>query len=234
MPTLRQLIFAMRDPVSGGRATRDIGFSDRLIADKIRESKNELLYEMTYDKYGRKVAEINPTYMQDLGILTLETVDIADSPDVTFGDLVKKVVLPKWVDLPDDAGLQFFGYMDKVRAIYLPNLNYGELDNYQQYPVAVQGRIMGTNQDGVVVYLYGKDIDELCYINVRMIADNPETATIHYADGTKDCFDWDKTVYPFPTWMEGQLKSRVIQKLFGETAQLPDDNKDDEIRNAVN
>ena len=58
---------------------------------------------------------IDPQLVQDLGVVPLEEVDQADSdcPEVEWGCTIKKVKMPKLVDLPYNRGIVFVGKIDK-------------------------------------------------------------------------------------------------------------------------
>lgn len=225
MPTAREIVYNIRNTANGGRSNRDVGFTDRQLLFAFRVCRNAMIPALYWDQYGKKRDEINPQWAQDLGVIPLTEVDMADSPIVTWGEVVKKVVIPKTLDLPQNAGLVFFGRTDKQTHIQIPDVAQGSYDKFRQY--RPKDDIYGA-QMGDVMYLYGENVDRLCYVNIRIIADDPTKVNYYDTSGSPTCFDWDTTPYPVPTGIEQQIYEMVWQKYILMGVQLPKDDADDE------
>lgn len=240
MSTLKQMTYNVRNPNSGGQSHRALTATDRQIQFWLKEGRNFLMYA---DAKKQGFAPI--TWEQDMGCVTLSKVDQADCPSREWGDLVKKVVIPRVLDLPDNGGVTFFGLIDKRTRIYLPNQQWGELDDHMPYKKKkwYEAALIGNT-----VYLYpskkeGDDffnheartaLLKLCSVNIRVIAEDPTLVQTCKGEGFEaKCFDDETDCYPIPPHLEGALYTYVDQHYINPKSQQPQDTKNDELKQTL-
>ena len=234
MITANEIVYNIRNAPAGGRSNRDRGFSNRQLLFAFRACRNKLLIARYFTQSGKQRPDINPQYQQDMGVVPLIDCDITDNQRIKWNVPVKKVVIPKVVDLPRNKGIAFFGRIDKITPIYLPDVSMGFLDNHVQYK---QRNGILAEQIGDTIYLRPQteqDIQDVpCFVNIRVIADKPEEVPYYNEDGTLTCFDWDKTPYPIDTMIEQDCYDMVWQEYIFINAKIPDDNANDEIKGTL-
>lgn len=232
MATLNEMTFNIRNTPQGGRSHRAKGFSDRHIWFMIRACRAAILHE----EYLR-TREVLPQWEQDLGCVTLTTVDQADCPSKEWGEVVKMAVIPRLLDLNDgnkvvseNPSLTFFGLIDKRTTIYLPSGNYGVLDDHVPFKPVHERKAMMIGQK---IYVHGKDITKLCVVNIRGVWYDPTLTTSCAGEGMEvRCFDTNKDCYPFPPHLEQMLYDMVWDRYIMK-GQLPEDVTNDERRQAL-
>lgn len=228
MPTLNQIVFNFRNTLSGGKPTRDRGFSDRQIAYIASICRNFLVYADVKNKPNQ---EPNNQYEQDLGCVDLATIDQADCAKYDWGVDVKKVVIPPILDLPENGGLTFFGLVDKRTRIYVPAIQYGSLDNYLPFK---KKNNMVAYMIGETIYIIGAGAENLCAVNVRGIFVDPTLVNTYGATGfTPRCFNWDTDNYPIPAHLEQAMYDMMFQKYVQIMGSAPEDVKNDELKESV-
>lgn len=227
MPSANQVIFQFRNLLSGGKPTRDRGFSNRQILYIASVCRNFLVYS---DVKKSPNQEPNVQFEQDFGCISLEKVDASECSGYNWGEDVSKVILPPLLDLPNNAGLTFFGLINKRTRIYIPDLQYGDLDDY--VPFKKKNRMFGY-MIGRTVYVIGAGAENLCVINARGIAADPTLVNTFGSDLVPRCFDMDNDYYPIPAHLEDGMYQMMLQKYADIMAKAPQDVKNDELREAV-
>lgn len=236
MSTLKELIYNVRNPNSGGRGNRALTVTDRQIAFWIKEARAAIL-----NQYGlrEKNKGIDLDWEQDLGCVTLHKVDQADCAKFEWGDMVK------YADIPATNFITFFGLIDKRTVINLPEQNFGSLNDFLPYKKKnfYEGQRIGTR-----IYIYPAMLEnsvlhnaqartavsKLCTVNIRGVWDDPTLVEMCGADGIeKVCFDWDTTCYPFPAAFEGQLYAYINKNYIFPQVQFPQDVTNDELKQSV-
>ena len=220
--TLAQIVSNIRNTPDGGRAQRARRYSDKQIKLWVRETKNTLIYRDV-----KQNGEPSPQWVMDLGCVPLTTVDQADCPNAEWGEDVKKLVLPKVIDLPNNAGVYFFGLIDKKTRIYLPDGNYGDLDDYVPFQAnnKRQAQQIGNN-----IYLYGKDITKLCWVNLQLIPDDPTEVTLCASENVEPrCYDPNVDCYPIPSHLEGVLYDMIFARYIDIAAKVKQDITNNEL-----
>lgn len=216
MATLNEHIYNIRNTPDKGKSSRSKNYSDRQIAFWLNAVR-KFLFTKIVEK-----SVVLPSYETDLGCITLQTVDQADCPAFIWGDDVKKAVIPEIMDIQGNKGLTFFGLIDKRTRIYVPDQQFGSLDDFNQYPPKMIGYMIGKDT------IYLKGAAKLCVVNVRGIFDDPTLTSYYDEQGIEYCFDWDKTHYPIPSDMEQTMYDLVFEKYIMKFAGAPMDTKNDE------
>jgi len=239
MATLKQHIYNVRNPNSGGRSHRALAASDRQIAFWIKEARNFLMYA------DARKQEYTPVgWEQDLGCVSLTKVDQADCPNKEWGETVKKIVIPRVLDLPNNGGITFFGLIDKRTRIYLPDTNYGHYDDFLPFK---KSAFYEASQIGSTIYVVPslnqntvhnaraiEAVKKLCVVNVRVIAEDPTLINTCASDGvTITCFDEDTDCYPIPPHLEGAVYTYIDQHYINPKATYPEDTINDERKQTL-
>lgn len=228
MPTLRQIIFNFRNPASGGKSTRDRGLSDRQIAYIAQICRAKLIGEFVV----KTTTQESPVqFEQDLGCVTLTDADAADCASINWNGQIKKVKIPPILDLPQNGGLTFFGLIDKRTRIYLPDMQYGDLDDH--VPFKKKNNIKAF-MVGDWIYVYGVGSENLGVVNIRGIFSEPTLVQTFGATGfTPRCFDWDADNYPISPVLEQDLYDMMNAKYLNILASAPEDIKNDELKQTI-
>lgn len=238
MSTLNQIIYNVRNPVSGGKGHRDQGTTNRQIAKWVQVGRNFLMYADA----GKK-GYVCPGWDQDLGCVTLEKCDQADCSKFKWGEVVKKVTIPRVLDLPRNGGITFFGLIDKRTRIYLPDQSYGALDDHMQYKKEkwYEAQLIGNTiyvgpslTDNEARNEESRErVRKLCTVNIRVVADDPTLVQTCASEGVEaTCFDWDTDCYPLPAHLEGALYTYIDQN-FVNKASAPEDIETDEKKESL-
>ena len=239
MSTLRQQVYNVRNSNSAGRSHRALTASDRQIAFWIKCARNFLMYAD-----ASKKDEVSVGWEQDLGCVTLAKVDQADCPNKEWGEIVQKVSIPRVLDLQDNGGITFFGLIDKRTRIYLPNTNWGSLDDHMPYK---KKKWYEAAMIGNAIYLYPSltgealhdsmaisTLKKLCVVNIRGIFEDPTEVTTCASEGVEAvCFDWDNDCYPIPPHIEPIMYKYIDDNYILSKAMLPQDTKNDELRQTI-
>lgn len=225
MSSLRQLIFSVRNSNSHGRGNRAIGYTDRQIAFWIKEGRNYLITEEV-----KRIGHVPIGYEQDMGCQTLVAVDQADCTAYNWGVDVKKIVIPKVLDLPENEGLTFFGLIDKRTRIFVSPFSYGELNDFMPFkPVRdFEGAMIGNT-----IYVTGIKQDNLCAVNIRGVFEDPTQVCSCTTAGDTICYDEDNDTYPMPANLEGMLMRWIDDTYILRKAQLPQDVLNNEHKETV-
>jgi hypothetical protein len=224
MSTLNQLIYNIKDSAGKGKSTRANAYGNRQIQFWIQLVRNFLI-----TKDVEKTGQVHVAFEQDLGCVALTNVDQADCPETLWGKRVKKVVIPEVVEIKGNAGLAFFGLVDKRTRIYLPDTQYGELDDFVPYRKKRQDYL--AYQIGNTIYITGEDplITKLCHVNIRGIFKDPTlVTTCGSANQEPECFDPANTCYPIPADLEQTLIDMVMEKYVLRFANAKEDGVNNE------
>lgn len=229
MPTASEIVFHLRNTPAGGQSNREYGFSDRELLFAFGVARNKIILSRYYSQSGRQRDDITPQYQQDLGDVPLIPCDITDSLNLKWNVPIKKVVLPKVVDLPRNKGVVFFGMIDKLTPIMLTDVSYGILNNYARYQKRDR---LYSEKIAETIYIYG-DYDNIpCNVNVRIISDRPELVVRYDASGNQIPFDWDNDQYPIDTAIEEDCYRMVWESIL-TSVNLPRGNENEEIKNTA-
>lgn len=225
--TLDQLAYNIKRIANHLRGNSDDNFVKiRQVKGWIHARRTEGIAE--FSDYGKN---IDPQMTQDLGILTLQKVDQADSscPAVEWGCKILKVDLPKLVTLPKNRSLTFVGLADKRTPI---NLDDADVSIYKE--ATMFGRTFHRCYlVGQTLYVKTKESDStLKYINVRGIFEDPTQVKIFPKAGCtpEDCHVFDDAVdeYPLPLTMYEYVLKKILTLELGFALQTVDD----ELNNA--
>ncbi len=232
VPTLNQLLSAVRNPPDKGTSTRAREFTDRQITQWINE-----VYGYLVTKTVEKGDSIPVTYQMDLGCWPLEVVDAADCEcPYVWGDDVRKAVIPEILEIDNNKGITFFGLINKRTRIYLPSVIYGELDDHLRFPqtgsAGYQAQMIG-NQTIYLKKNVGNETPMLKVVNVRIIPKDPTLVSFYNQFGEQSCYDADKTPYPIPGDLQGIMVDMIWKRYILPFAQVNKDNSNQENSKAL-
>jgi hypothetical protein len=217
MATLNELSYNILNIARGGLSSDD----DRL---NIRQIKFWVRYYRAVFIKKNVIEEdlIDPQLIQDLGCLELQDIDKADCPAALWGSNIKRVRVPKLIDLPQNLAITFVGLIDKVTPIIIndPDVAYFK----------AQQRFTGDMRRAYFIgeYLYVTDPfnEDICHINVRGIFDNPEDIEYTQKDGSIECFGDDDN-YPMPLSYVSMITSAIMERELQMTVTSTNDETND-------
>lgn len=225
--TYSQLIYNIRNTPDKGKATRVKGYSDRQIGFWVNQAYGFLL-----TKYVEKFNSVPANILQDLGCWPLETVDQANCPSCwEWGDDVKVAKFPAILECKHNMGLSFFGYIDKRTRIYVPDSNYGSLDDFQRFPNKKD--ILSYMVGNDTVYIKGVGVEKLKTVNIQGLFKDPTEVKSFDECGNVRCFDKDVDPYPIPSDLELALYEIIFEKYITPVANARQDIKNDETNKAL-
>ena len=222
--TLDELAYNVRNIARGGQGNSD---DERLNIKQIKFWINGYraagLFQAT--DFGK---DIDPQFIQDLGVVPLVDVDKADSdcPDVEWGCTVKKVEIPKLVDFPMLRSLTFVGKIDKQSEFIV---NHPDVAKYK---IATRFGMLSSR-----VYLIGSSLyfiltgDDISmeYANIRGVFEQPEKVSGYSTQGcTPKCYDDAVDQYPMPMRLYEGILVNILRNELNWSSQAVND----ELNNA--
>lgn len=228
MGSLNYHISKVQNAPDRGTANRARSLTKRTIASYIHTVRGLLI-----SKDVEKADSFPVALQQDLGCWPLTQVDQADCPcGWEWGDDVKKAEFPAVAELKNNSGIAFFGLIDKVTRIYLPDQVYGELDNHTRFKGKGKNEWKSQMIGNNVIYIKGPQLPRIKVVNIRGIFKDPTQVDFYYPDGSKKCFDWDNDNYPIPLDLEDVMYQMIWSKYILPMQQLPRDNSNQENNKA--
>jgi hypothetical protein len=222
MATLNELAYNILNIARGGLSSDD----DRL---NIRQIKLWIKYYRAYYVKSAMLKEslrdqtiLDPQLVQDLGCLTLEEVDKANCPDGLWGTYIKRVEIPKLIDIPLDKSITFVGLIDKVTPIIMGNADVSYFKSHQRFT----GNMRRAYFIGKYLYVTDPFNEDICKINVRGVFDDPTSVSTVDADGTVNCYDDDQE-YPIPLSLIPEITTAIMQRELQMTVQATNDELND-------
>ena len=224
MATLNELAYNILNIARGGLSSDDDRLNIRQIKFWIKYYramvvKDSLTPKTRYDDVNKAV---DPQLVQDMGVLELEEVDVADSPLVQYGCSIKRVEIPKIMDLPNNKGMVYAGSVDKTCTFIMSDANVVGLKQHQRFT----GQMRRCFFIGEYLYVTDPFNEDLKYINVRAIFDDPALVVRTEADGTKVTYSSDDE-YPIPVSMIAEITALIMQRELQMTIQGTNDEKND-------
>jgi hypothetical protein len=200
MSTEREIVYNILNIHAGGR-----------LSDDFVPSYNQVKFMLKYCRamFIRRDLDLNwfssKIYEQDLGELKMIPVDKAEAPCFELGCNVYRTEekLPKFLRLKSKEGITFTGAVDKTTRIDLILPERASFIKYSKYTNSIP-RLYYLNN-----YIYSTS-DDLIYINVRGILENPEDANNYLCDG-EACYTNDSE-YPLPADMIQQITDLILSK----------------------
>lgn len=223
MATLNELAYNILNIARGGLSSDD----DRL---NIRQIKFWIGYyralaikdSLTVKSRFIKPDGIDPQLVQDLGTLQLEEVDAADSESLNIGCTLKRVRIPKILDLPNDKGIVFIGSADKREPFLYSDANVVALKSHQRFTGKLRRCFI------VDKYLYVTEgfNEDLKYINVRAIFSDPMEIKYTQRDGSIESVTEDSE-YPVSEHMIPFINTNIMTRELNMTIQAVNDENND-------
>jgi hypothetical protein len=217
MATLNELTYNILNIARGGLSSDDDRLNERQIAFWIRYYRAKSIF---FDSNGGR--NIDQQLVQDLGCLMLEEVDKADCPEVLWGCNVKRVKIPKLVDLPDNRGLMFVGLLDKTTSFIMTPPNVMQFAAHRRFT----GNMRRAYLIGQHVYVTDPFNEDIKYINIRGIWDNPQEVEYTDGDGNTSCIT-DDDQYPMPERYVADIVNQILRIELNMTVQSTNDEFND-------
>ena len=224
MPTLDKYAYNIRNIARAGQGNSD---DDKLNIKQIRFWINGYRAVGMFDitNFGKN---IDPQFIQDLGVVPLTEVDKADSdcPKVDWGCKVKYVDIPKLIDFPDLRALGFVGKIDKESEFIINHPNVSKYKAATRFGhLSSRVKLIGQR---LYFMLAGDDIN-ICFANIRGVFEEPETVSGFPTEGCEGvCYDPAKDDYPMPF----RLYEFVLERILRNELQWTEQAVNDELNNA--
>lgn len=193
---------------------------ERLVASWIDRYRGFLIAQ-DFKRHG----ELDSSLEQDLGCLTVTKADQAMCSAYKWCESVYWVDLPTPLELPDNAGLTYFGLIDKQSRIPISEYSYGTYSNYNRFsPKRIYGELIGSR-----IFLHNVD-DEFPIeaVNARGVWATPANLITQSSPDTPIlCYDWD-TEYPMLASMESVMMDMIYSKELNILYKAITDKTDDD------
>ena len=227
MATLNELAYNIINIARNFQGNSD---DDRLTLKQvkfwIKNYRAKGIFEIT--EFGK---QIDPQLVQDLGTVKLTKVDKADSncPPVEWGCKILKVEIPKIVDLPHNRGLVFVGLLDKQTPFVIDNADVSIFKRATKFGNTFNRCYFINN----ILYVVTKEgADNLKYINVRGVFENPEEITYFDYNGNPRKYNSDTDEYPMPLRLNEFVTRNILQIELNIGLQSINDEQNDARDNA--
>jgi len=219
MATLNELAYNVLNIARGGLSSDDDRLNVRQIKFWIGYYRAKLTFE--YFNAGKG---IDPQLMQDMGVLKLKEVDSADSQLAYWGCPIKYATIPKLIDLPNQAGLVFVGLVDKRTPIVISPPNVVQYRSHARFTGDMRKAYMVGNR----LYVTDPFNEDLCYINVRGIFDDPTAVEWVDENGVTHCIKDDEE-YPMPEHYVSDIVARIMQFELNMLIRTSNDEVNDSV-----
>jgi hypothetical protein len=222
MATLDELSYNILNIARGGLSSDDDRLNIRQIKFWIKYYRAYYVKQLSLKQSLRDVAILDPQLVQDLGCLKLEEVDKADCPDALWGQNIKRVEVPKLIDIPLDKSITFVGLIDKITPIIMGNPNTSYFKSRQRFT----GNMRRAYFIGKYLYVTDPFNEDICHINVRGIFDDPTQVSYTDADGEVQCYRDDEE-YPMPMSFIPEVNTAIMQRELQMTVNGTNDEIND-------
>jgi hypothetical protein len=215
--TANEFIYNIINIGRGGLSSDDDRLNERQVKFWMRYYRSKAIF---FDSNGGR--SLDPQLVQDLGCLALEEVDKADCPEALWGCNVKRVKIPKLVDLPDNRGLAFIGLLDKTTQFVLTSPNVMQFAVHRKFT----GNMRRAYLIGEYIYVTDPFNEDIKYINVRGVWDDPQAVEYTDGDGVVSCIG-DDDVYPMPDRYVADIVNQILRIELNMTIQATNDEFND-------
>ena len=223
MTTFDQLVLDAMSLKRGQMSDDDIG--DKRQYEFWINNTRALLIRQDYAK-NRTLSE---NVIQDLGCVEIETADVSECCDMTYGCSIKrtKLLLPKPIELLQNDAIMRVATIDKTSKAF-------SIVSYDQFIFSGNGRF-NTNQIYATfrnsrVFLKSNSniltLKAMKYINIRGIFEDPrEVKKFTRCNGTP-CYT-NNSDYPISNWMIEIIKKMILDTDIKIMFTLPSDPSND-------
>jgi hypothetical protein len=217
--TLKELQYNILNIARGGVSSDDEKISSRQVKFWINYHR-----ALAVAEDYKKGASIHPQLVQDLGCVQLTEADKGECASASWGEKIMKATIPKLVELPNNRGLAFVGLIDKQTPIAPSSSGTVHFAQYKR--VGADLRRYYTIGDSL--YIATSDPkDNLTYVNVRGIFEDPSSISVCSSTGTCVCFDESTDKYPIPAKYVPLITERILKGELGYVLQTPNDEDND-------
>jgi hypothetical protein len=217
--TLDEIAFNIHNIAYGGLPSDDDRIGIRQIKEWVKYWRAKLIFE-----YTQKGKNINPQLVQDLGCLALSTVDKADCVSASWGCTIKKVIIPRLVDLPNNGGLIWVGLIDKQTPLAITTSGNVHFMRSSR----TTGKMERAYMIGTSLYVNTPDSYNLKWINVRGVFDDPNDVTTCDTNGNCTCLRDDIDNYP----VSASMVQMITQGIMANELNMELKTKNDEVNDA--
>lgn len=222
MATLNELAYNILNIARGGLSSDDDRLNIRQIKFWIKYYRSYFIKQDGLKQSLRDQILLDPQLVQDLGCLELEEIDKADCPEGFWGTYIKRVKIPKLVDLPNEKAINFVGLADKLTPIILVPADVAFFKGFQRFT----GNMRRAFIIGEYIYVTDPFNEDICRINFRGIFDDPTSVSYTSESGAIHCYDDDEE-YPMPMSFIPEITTAIMQRELNMTIQAVNDELND-------
>ena len=223
MTTFDQLVLDAMSLKRGQMSDDDIG--DKRQYEFWINNTRALLIRQDYAK-NRTLSE---NVIQDLGCVEIETADVSECCDMTYGCSIKrtKLLLPKPIELLQNDAIMRVATIDKTSKAF-------SIVSYDQFIFSGNGRF-NTNQIYATfrnsrIFLKSNfnilTLKAMKYINIRGIFEDPREAKKFTRCNGTPCYT-NNSDYPISNWMIEIIKKMILDTDIKIMFTLPSDPSND-------
>lgn len=225
--TLRTITTDLLKIVRASNISANENISLRQLEDWVHQYRATLL-KRDLDK-GKKP---NPDYIQEIGNMRLEKVDIAGDDILTgieTGVFVYRTVLtvPKTIDLNFTSGFTYIGTPTGNEIQFIPE-GRSMWQQYKKYTPKIKLCFLKNG------YIYVLNNEGMEFITVRGVFEVPSEVSRFVNPITDQPYFNMDSKYPMPINMIPILKDMILQKELKIEATAPTDVKNDDMHNPIN
>jgi hypothetical protein len=217
MPSLREMVYDIKNIAYGGVQSDDNRISDLQVAYWIRQTRAVLVNQQLANR-----SKIDTSLIQHLNYVEFEQVDPAGITGLDSGYKVMKSTKP----IPQT--IQRFGKNTIIAVESLDGSTGYSETNYFRRKYNKYNKYTGLEarwyiQEGYMYLINNFLVDKL---RVSGIFENPEEAVNFKINTGEASFSWDEN-YPVTSVMANAITSIVLQQKMGVTRQMPNDETND-------
>lgn len=224
MASLNQLIYDIKNIISGGVQSDDITISDRQVAFWINQTRATLIGQLLSD--GKSIPD---ALIQHLECVELHCVDAAECCEIETCERV----LRSTQKIPESIGRN---NRNTILSVSSPDKTVGFTEtNYFRQRTNKHNKYTGKRPRWFIKnnYLYLTNTKELEYVSLSGIFEDPTEAALFTTCEGKPCFTWDSE-YPITGRIATVTTSMILKERVGLMASAPNDETNNANGNIQN
>lgn len=217
MPTLREMVYDIKNIAYGGVQSDDARVSDHQVAYWVRQTRALLINQQLANR--NKIAE---SLVQHLNYVEFEQVDPADFTGLDSGYKIMKSTqkIPKTIERDGRNSILAVESVDGSNSFSETSYFRRKYNKYNKY---TSDKSRWYLQEGYMYITHNFLIDKL---RVSGLFEDPEDAANFKLDTGEAAFSWDDD-YPITNVMATNITNIVLQQKMGITRQMPNDEHND-------
>lgn len=222
--TLNQLVYDIKNIISGGTQSDDIRISDRQVTFWINQARATLIGQLLSD--GKSIPD---ALIQHLECVELECVDAAECCEISTCAKVLKSVqkIPETIGRNNRNTILSVSSPDKTVG-FTETTYFRQRTNRHNKYTGNKPRWFTKNN-----YLYVTNEKVLEYVSLSGIFEDPTEALLFTDCDKNPCFTWDSE-YPITSRIASVVTSMILKERIGIMASTPNDQTNNANGNIEN